>query len=83
MINVATADPYGDYPALTVRAALAPFILPLTPGTSVTIGDVQGLNGEIMPRHTVQVHIGQIAPPGWVIATRTVADGQLLVRRVS
>lgn len=83
MINVATAEPYGDYPALTVRAALAPYILPLTPGTSVTIGGVQGLNGQIIPCHTVQVHIHQITPPGWVIVTRTVADGDLLVRRIS
>jgi hypothetical protein len=81
-INVATSKPYGDYPALTVRAALAHFILPLAPETSITIGDVTGLNGTVIPRQTVQVHVRQITPPGWVLVTRTVPDG-LLVRRVS
>ena len=83
MINVATAEPYGDFPALTVRAALAPLILSLTPGTSITLGDVMGLRGQVIPRNTIQVHVRQLTPPEWVLVTRSLPEGELLVRRVS
>ena len=82
-IDVRDAAAYGNYPALTIRAALAAIITPLSPGDSITLGTVRGLTGERIKRHTLQVHLRQITPGGWHLVTRSLGENEILVKRVA
>lgn len=82
MIDVSKTEAYGGFQSLTVRAAIARIIFPLSPGDHTVISDVRSLRGTIIPKHTIQVVIKQIAPKDWTITTQTLIGNEVIVRRI-